>query len=226
MYPYQRTPYHRNRVSSAEAEVHKRSRSDTPTPTSTVKYNINSTKSTVHSQHFIVLYTEHITMTKKNAVGVKSKKVVNTEDSDDGKLNLQQEEFCKLFALGDKEVFGNGTLCYLQVYGAEHLIKYKKPMNYMVAGAAASRLLKKVKIINRINTLLEEGGFNDQNVDKQHLFLINQYGDLKSKLGAIKEYNVLKKRISSGIKLELAVSEEEREMAQNALALFLNGKKG
>jgi len=110
-------------------------------------------------------------------------------------LNLQQEQFCQLYVNSERELFGNGTQCYLQVYGAEYLLKNKKPMSYQVAMASASRMLSNVKIISRINELLETGGFTDENVDKQHLFLINQHADLKTKLGAIKEYNELKQRI-------------------------------
>lgn len=56
-------------------------------------------------------------------------------------------------------------------------------------------MLTKPIICERINEILEAGGFNDENVDKQHSFLLNQFADLKSKLGAIKEYNQLKGRI-------------------------------
>lgn len=121
-----------------------------------------------------------------------SKTAAKTKDG----LNLQQEEFCKLYVSPDRELFGNGAQCYLAVYGAEYLLKYKKPMNYLVALAASSRLLTKVNVMARINGLLEAGGFNDENVDKQHLFLINQHRDLKTKMMAIKEYNALKKRVT------------------------------
>ena len=46
---------------------------------------------------------------------------------------------------------------------------------------------------------METGGFNNENVDKQHTFLLNQFSDLKTKLGAIKEYNELKGRIKKQI---------------------------
>lgn len=113
-------------------------------------------------------------------------------------LNLQQEEFCKLYTSSesiDRELFGNGVQCYLEVYGGEYYRLNRKPMSYLVAIASSSRLLANVKIIKRINELLEEGGFNDQNVDRQHLFLINQHADLKTKMSAIKEYNAVKKRV-------------------------------
>jgi len=105
-------------------------------------------------------------------------------------LNLVQERFCKLYAT-EREFFGNGVETYVEVYN----IDKKKPNWYQVACQSASRLLSNAKIINRINDLLEETGFNDVAIDKQLSFLIHQHADFSSKLGAIKEYNKLKKRI-------------------------------
>ena len=127
-------------------------------------------------------------------MSTKQRSVAKTEYG----LNLQQEEFCKFYTNSeaiDRELFGNGVQCYLAVYGEEYFKKYKRRMKYEAALAMSSRLLTNVKVIDRVNVLLEEGGFNDQNVDKQHLFLINQHADLKTKLGAIREYNSLKSRI-------------------------------
>lgn len=106
-------------------------------------------------------------------------------------LNQEQEAFCKLFVESDKEFFGNGVQCYLEVYDIDTTAKNW----YKTACSAASRLLNNVKVIARINQLLEEWGLNDANVDKQLSFIITQYGDLGAKLSAIKEYNRLKARV-------------------------------
>ena len=103
-------------------------------------------------------------------------------------LNPKQKAFCELYVTGDKEFFGNGVECYIEVYEID---KTKKGW-YNNACSSASRLLSNAKIIEYINTLLEEAGFNDQNVEKQHLFLINQHADLKTKKGAIDSYYKLK----------------------------------
>lgn len=140
-------------------------------------------------------------------------------------LNLQQESFCQLYALGDRDTFGNGTKCYLEVYGPDYMLLNKKPLSYQSAMVSASDLLRLPKIIDRINNLLETGGFNDENVDKQHLFLINQHADFKSKLGAIKEYNVLKKRINAIHQNNiLVVNAQINEKVDEALDSFLNNK--
>ena len=103
-------------------------------------------------------------------------------------INPRQEIFCQLFAT-DPELLGNATEAYLRAY---HL----PPSKYQVAASNAHKLLKIAEIVKRVNDLLSAEGFNNENVDKQHLFLLNQHVDFKSKLGAIKEYNELKRRIN------------------------------
>lgn len=105
-------------------------------------------------------------------------------------LTPQQEDFAKLYAT-EVEFFGNGVESYMEVYE----IDKSKSNWYKTACSAASRLLRNVKVCQRINDLLEAGGLNDQFVDKQLGFLITQHSDFSNKLGAIKEYNQLKQRV-------------------------------
>ncbi len=105
-------------------------------------------------------------------------------------LNPEQEEFCKLYA-SSEEFFGNGVKSYLQCFN----IDQQKPNWYKTACSAASQLLSNIKVSKRINDLLADSGLNDQFVDKQTLFLVTQHEDKKAKLGGIKEYNRVKKRI-------------------------------
>ncbi len=106
------------------------------------------------------------------------------------KLNPRQERFCKLYAT-EKEFFGNGVESYLEVYEPNKT----KPNWYKSACVSASQLLSNPKVCERINDLLEEGGLNDQFVDKQLHFLITQHAEFGSKIAAIREYNKLKQRI-------------------------------
>ena len=106
-------------------------------------------------------------------------------------LNPKQEMFCQLYAT-DKEFFGNGVQAYIEAYEPDQSSKNW----YKVACSRASQLLSNVKVCERINQLLEEGGLNDQFVDKQLTFLVTQHSDFKTKLGAIKEYNSLKARVT------------------------------
>lgn len=106
-------------------------------------------------------------------------------------LNPKQELFCQLYA-SDREFFGNGTQSYIKAYD----IDTTKKGSYAAARASACDLLTMPNINSRINELLESGGLNDNFVDKQLLFLINQNADLSTKRSAIAEYNKLKSRIT------------------------------
>ena len=103
-------------------------------------------------------------------------------------LNEKQKLFCKLYT-SDREFFGNGLQAYMEAYNIPSF-KWKS------AATAATRLLKNDKVLQYVNSLLELRGLNDGFVDKQLEFLVTQHADFKSKLGAIREYNQLKKRVS------------------------------
>lgn len=106
-------------------------------------------------------------------------------------LTPKQEAFCQLYAT-ESEFFGNGVQSYIEAYEPDQT----RPNWYKSACSSASRLLSNVKVITRINTILEQTGLNDAFIDKQLSFLITQHSDFTSKLGAIKEYNKLRQRIT------------------------------
>lgn len=106
------------------------------------------------------------------------------------KLNPKQEAFCELYTQST-EFFGNGVQSYVEAYNPDT----SKPNWYNTARSSASQLLTSINVLARIDELLEEGGFNDQFVDKQIKFLMTQNADFSNKLGAIREYNKLKARI-------------------------------
>jgi hypothetical protein len=114
------------------------------------------------------------------------------------KLNAKQEKFCKLYS-SDEEFFCNGVQAYIEAY------KPKKKGNwYNSAKSSAFNLLTNTDILKRIDELIELKGLNDSFVDKQLCKLVNQDADFKVKLGAIKEYNELMKRIKK--QLDITVS--------------------
>lgn len=96
------------------------------------------------------------------------------------------EKFCRYYT----EQGMSGTAAYGKAYGIDITSRLK----YMSAAANASRLLKKDKIVARINQLLTLDGFSAENADKQLTYLMNQHEDKKVKLAALKEYNALTKR--------------------------------
>ena len=122
------------------------------------------------------------------------------DENEDLELNEQQKEFCRLYV--SEEFFGNGVQSYLEVYDIDR----GKPGWYQTACAAASRLLSNVKVCEHINNLLEQAGLSDNFVDKQVLFLITQHTDFSTKLGAIREYNKMKGRITEKTETKSEVS--------------------
>lgn len=132
------------------------------------------------------------------------------------KLNLKQELFCQLYT-SEKEFFGNGVQAYVEAYDPDT----SKPNWYKTCVSAASRLLTNVKVIDRINELLEEQGLNDSFVDKQLKFIITQHADFGSKMAAIREYNKLKSRITDKTDINITgvtVSAEQAEQLIRARA--------
>lgn len=104
-------------------------------------------------------------------------------------LTPQQEIFCQNFVLKE-EFLGNGTRAYADAYGIDQEGNWWK-----VCASGASRLLKSIKISNRINAILKVI-MNDAIVDNELGYVIAQKSDLNSKVAAIREYNKLKKRVS------------------------------
>ena len=120
------------------------------------------------------------------------------------KLTRDQERFCRVY-VSATEFYGNGVQSYITAFDVEivrdtgkrpKIEKGKrKQMTYNSVKTESYKLLTNPYILDRVNELLEEGGFNDEFVDKQLKFLINQSADPRVKLGAIQEFNKLKQRI-------------------------------
>lgn len=125
------------------------------------------------------------------------------------KLNPKEEKFCQLYAT-HREYFGNGVESYLEVYDIDR----SKSNWYKTACSAASRLLRNVKVLERINELLENNVLNDQFVDKQLGLLITQNADFSNKLGAIREYNKLRQRIVDKLdaKMEFVITRGDYQL--------------
>ena len=89
------------------------------------------------------------------------------------------------------------TLTFKEKLFCEYYLKFKgsgvdaiyeagyKPRNSKVAASMAYNELIKVDISAYLALKLEEYGYNDDSVTKQHLYLINQFGDLPTKRAAI-----------------------------------------
>jgi phage terminase small subunit len=98
-------------------------------------------------------------------------------------LNFKQKLFCDgyLNSKGDS-------------ISAVESAGYKIGNNRKLASSIASENLTKPNICAYLNLKLKESGLDDEFVDKQLLFLVNQYSDLKVKLSAIDTYYKIKGR--------------------------------
>ena len=110
------------------------------------------------------------------------------------KLTLKERIFCLKYL----ELSGNGTSAIIDAgYDVQYKNKEGKPtgrINYNLAAVMAKENLRKPHIFNFITLKLDEYGYNDENVDKQNLYLINQYEDLAAKGRGIDIYNKVKGR--------------------------------
>ena len=111
-------------------------------------------------------------------------------------LNTKQELFCQ-FYINNKESFGNATMSYALAYGLDANLKGtdEQKANYWLANKHASTLAGTPHVRNRITKLLNDL-MTDEVVDSELSKVIQQDGDLSSKVSAIREYNKLKKRIT------------------------------
>jgi len=106
-------------------------------------------------------------------------------------LPIQEERFCQLY-ISDSEHFGDGIKSYCKAFN--YLITSRE--QYVYVRDRVRRLLNKKQILTRMDKMMSITGFNDVVADKELLFTLQQKVDFKAKIAAIREYNMLKKRIS------------------------------
>ena len=130
-------------------------------------------------------------------------------------LSPRREKFCQLYTSNDRELFGNGVQSYIEAYSPDT----SKPNWYKTACACSSRMLSNVNVIEKINELLVQQGFNDENVEKQHLFLLNPHDDKGIKMRAVDSYYKLKGKNPTET---IIIKTEDKDKAKNALKEYLN----
>jgi hypothetical protein len=124
-------------------------------------------------------------------------------------LNPQQELFCQYYTK-NSETFSNGVFSYAAAYGInlEDLSEEspgndpetKKPIQspfkvqYHICGACSAKLLKKAKIQDRINQLMNEM-LTEEMADAELAWVLRQRKDIPSKVAGLREFNKLKGRI-------------------------------
>lgn len=108
------------------------------------------------------------------------------------RINLRQKLFCESYL----QFYGNGVDAVIEA-GYDVTFKDKNSgtgtgTNRKLAAVIAAQNLVKLNIIAYLNLKLDEYGYNDEDVDKQHRFLINQYENLNAKAKGVDMY--LKRR--------------------------------
>jgi len=118
----------------------------------------------------------------------------------DGKLTFlteKQYQFCMWYL----KLYGKRIDAIIEagydVYKRDSKGKKTDQINYNLARSMAGENLQKPAITGFITSKLSEFGWDDENVDLQHLALINQYDNLPTKQRAIADYNKLKGRYPS-----------------------------
>ena len=100
------------------------------------------------------------------------------------KLTLKEKKFSELYL----EFSGNGVQAALDAFEITGKNAYQN------AKSMAYEYLTKPHLIAYITLKLEEYGYTDDNIDKQNLFLINQFSSLQAKARGIEIYNKQKGR--------------------------------
>lgn len=131
-------------------------------------------------------------------------------------LTLTQKKFCENYV--STEFLGNGVRAYSDAFG----IDISSKNQYQVANVGAQRLLQHEGCLKYVNELLDEKGLNDVTVDKHLLFLIQQGADLSAKVGAIREYNKLRNRVSTQLEVTVAQKYDYSRLSDAELDTFLS----
>lgn len=153
---------------------------------------------------------------KKTKAPVKTK-----EQKEKELLRIRQENFCKYYVFGVKKEFrmGNATLSYAKAYK----LNIRKKEDYETASSCSSRLLRNVKVKDRMRQLIIEAGFNDEVVDARLVEIVTE-GSNKDSNVAIKTYNELTKRIDK-VGFLIPVDMEKKEELNKALEFLHTARK-
>lgn len=139
----------------------------------------------------------------------------------DGKTyRMQPKE--KLFCEAYLELKGDGVEAIIEagydVYKKDKQGNELYP-NRKLAAVMAYENLRKPNLIAYVDSKLEEYGFNDESVKRQHLFLLNQFADLTNKGKAVDMFYKLKgsyapeKAINFNVNADVTHNEKAQKVA-------------
>lgn len=132
-------------------------------------------------------------------------------DKKNYQLNFKQKLFCDhyLRSKGD-------SISAVEAAG------YKVNGNRKLASSIASENLTKPNICAYLNLKLKENGLDDEFIDKQLLFLVNQYSDLRVKLSAIDTYYKLRGKYAPN-KVDINKRDEFKDLSDEELMKMIFG---
>lgn len=107
---------------------------------------------------------------------------ISPKDGKTYSMTLKEKVFCEAYLT----FYGNGVDA---VYEAGYKVKDRK-----IAAQVAHDNLRKPNLMAYIDSLLVEYGFSDDNVEKQHLYVMNQFDDLQAKNKAIEMFYKLRSK--------------------------------
>lgn len=123
----------------------------------------------------------------------------------------------KHYSLTLKQKLFSEAFCSLNLNGIDAVVKAmynvfgkRGGLNRELASSIARENLHKPNICAYITVLFDKYGFNDDNVDKQLLFVINQHADLGAKIRGIDIYNKQKGKYAPE-KIEHTLGEKVEE---------------
>lgn len=139
------------------------------------------------------------------------------EDGKEYSLTAMEKVFCELYL----ELQGNGTEA---IIGAGYNVKNSRgEENRNLAKGMASEYLTKPNIFAYVTYLLTRYGFDSESVEKQHLFLINQFGDLSAKAKGIDMFYKVKGKYPKD-QLEISLISKYKDASDEELKEILEGQ--
>lgn len=157
---------------------------------------------------------------KTSAIKTKGEKGIFRFKGGDGKeyrMTLKEKKFCESYL----KLQGNGTQAIIKA--GYNVTNSRGDIGYNLAASMAKEYLTKPQIFGYITSLLSKFGYADENIEKQHLFLINQFGDLSAKSKGIDMYYKVKGKYPKD-QIEISMISKYKSMSDDELKAAIEGE--
>ncbi len=164
--------------------------------------------------------TSIIIKSKDKAIKVRGAKNLFKFTAEDGKsynLTFKEKAFSEFYL----ELQGNGTEA--AIHAGYNVENSRGEINRNLAASIARENLTKQHIFAYVTLLLTRYGFDSESVEKQHLFLINQFGDLSAKAKGIDMFYKVKGKYPKD-QLEISLISKYKNASDEELEDIIEGK--